>query len=131
VDAGEGTLWMSRADGSEKVQLTYPPDRVALPRWSPDGKQIVYLSLSQQLGKPWKAFLISTQGGTPEELLPDDTTEGDPTWSADGTGIAFSHGLPHGQRESDIKIVDLKTDHVTTIPGSNGKWSPRWSPDGR
>jgi Tol biopolymer transport system component/predicted Ser/Thr protein kinase len=129
VDAREGTLWMSRADGSEKVQLTYPPDRVALPRWSPDGKQIV--CISQQLGKPWKAFLISTQGGTPEELLPDDTTEGDPTWSADGTRIAFSHGLPPGQLESDIRIVDLKTHQVTTIPGSNGKWSPRWSPDGR
>ena len=129
VDALERTLWMSRADGNEKVQLTYPPDRVAFPRWSPDGKQLVYIG--QQLGKPWKAFLISAQGGTPEELLPGDTTEGDPTWSADGTRIAFSHGLPPGQRESDIRIVDLKTHQVTTIPGSNDKFGPRWSPDGR
>lgn len=129
VDALDDTLWMSRADGSEKVQLTYPPDRAAQPRWSPDGKQIAYMS--QRLGKPWKMFLMSTQGGAPEELLPGDTTEGDPAWSTDGTRIAFSHGLPPGQSESDIRILDLKTRQVTTIPGSNGMFSPRWSPDGR
>ena len=129
VNTLDATLWTSRADGSEKVQLTYPPDLASLPRWSPDGKQIVYVS--HQFGKPWKMFLVSAQGGTPEELLPGDTTEGDPTWSADGTQIAFSHGLPAGQRESDIRILDLKTHQVTAIPGSNGMFSPRWSPDGR
>jgi|KBSMisStaDraftv2_1062788.scaffolds.fasta_scaffold03922_8 Tol biopolymer transport system component/predicted Ser/Thr protein kinase len=129
VDAIDETLWISRADGSEKAQLTYPPDHAALPRWSPDAKQIVYIS--HQLGKPWKAFLISALGGTPEELVPGDTTEGDPNWSADGTRIAFSHGLPGGQQESDIRILDLKTRQVTTIPGSSGMFSPRWSPDGR
>jgi len=129
INTVDATLWTSRTDGSEKVQLTYPPDLASQPRWSPDGTQIVYLS--HQLGKPWKMFLISAQGGSPEELLPGDTTEGDPTWSADGTRIAFSHGLPAGQRESDIRILDVKTRQVTTIPGSNGLFSPRWSPDGR
>jgi Tol biopolymer transport system component len=111
------TLWTSRADGSNKVQLTYPPDHVALPRWSPDGKQIAYVS--SKAGKPWKIFLISAQGGTPEELLPGDTTEGDPNWSADGIRIAFSSGLPFGQQKSDIRIMDLKTRQVSPIPGSN------------
>jgi len=129
VDPSDETLWTSRADGSDKLQLTYTPDHAALPRWSPDGKQIVYIS--HRLGRPWKAFLVSSQGSPPEELLPGDTTEGDPGWSADGTKIAFSHGLPPGQRESDIRILDLKTQQVTTIPGSNGMFSPRWSPDGR
>jgi eukaryotic-like serine/threonine-protein kinase len=47
------TLWVSRADGSERIQLTYPPERAGLPRLSPDGKQIVYVSAT--LGKSWKA----------------------------------------------------------------------------
>ena len=38
----EGTLWRSKVDGSERLQLTFPPMRVFLPRWSPDGKQIVF-----------------------------------------------------------------------------------------
>jgi Tol biopolymer transport system component len=123
------TLWTSRADGSDKVQITYPPDHAALPRWSPDGKQIAYVS--SKAGKPWKIFLVSSQGGAPEELLPGDTTEGDPTWSADGTRVAFSSGLPFGQQKSDIRIMDMKTRQVSPIPGSNDLFSPRWSPDGR
>ena len=129
VDELEGTLWTSRADGSEKVQLTYSPSRVSFPRWSPDGSQIVYLSA--QLGKPWKMFLVPAQGGTTDELLPTDGIEADPTWSADGSRIAFSSGLPSPGQKSDIRIVDLKTRQVATIPGSDDKYSPRWSPDGR
>jgi Tol biopolymer transport system component len=129
IDALDGTLWMSRLDGSEKVQLTYPPKRASLPRWSPDGSQIVYLSA--QLGKPWKMYLVSTQGGAPEELLPTDRVEGDPTWSGDGSRLAFSSGLPTPGQKSDIRILDLKTRQVTSIPGSNDMFSPRWSPDGR
>ena len=129
VDGLDGTLWTSRPDGSEKVQLTYPPNRAAFPRWSPDGKQIVFVST--QLGKTWKMFLVSAQGGTPEELLPTDRIEGDPSWSADGSRIAFSSGLPTAGQKSDIRILDLKTRQVSTIPGSDDKFSPRWSPDGR
>jgi len=129
VDGLDQTLWISRPDGSERVQLSYPPNHAAFPRWSPDGTQIVFLSA--QIGKPWKMFLIAAQGGTPQELLPTEGVEGDPSWSADGSRIAFSSGLPTANQKSDIRIVDLKTRQVTTIPGSDGKFSPRWSPDGR
>jgi len=33
----EATLWRSRADGSDRLQLTVPPLSVNLPRFSPDG----------------------------------------------------------------------------------------------
>ncbi len=124
----DSTLWTSQADGSQKIQMTYPPDHAALPRWSPDGKQITYMG--SQLGRPWKAYVISAQGGTPEELLPGNTTEGDPAWSPDGTRMVFS-GLPFPGQKSEIRIMDVKTRQISTVPGSQGLFSPRWSPDGR
>jgi Tol biopolymer transport system component len=87
--------------------------------------------MRSQTGKPWKAVLISAQGGAAEELAPGDTTETDPQWSADGARIAFASGLPNPGQKSDIRIVDLKTRQISTIPGSSDMFSPRWSPDGR
>ena len=129
VSLVDDTLWVSRVDGSGRIQLTYPPDRVALPRWSPDGKQIAYMGVRP--GKPWKAFLIPAQGGTSEELVPGSPTEGDPNWSADGNRIAFSSGIPSAGEKSDIRIIDLRTREVSVVPGSTELFSPRWSPDGR
>ena len=35
----DGALWRSKIDGSDRLQLTFPPMRALLPRWSPDGRQ--------------------------------------------------------------------------------------------
>jgi hypothetical protein len=34
-------------------------------------------------------------------------------------------------RESHIRILDLASHQLSTLPGSDGKFSPRWSPDGQ
>lgn len=45
----EGTLWRSKVNGSERLQLTMPPMEVNLPRWSPDGKRIARKSATEKL----------------------------------------------------------------------------------
>jgi eukaryotic-like serine/threonine-protein kinase len=124
VSYPDRTFWRSRVDGSEKLQLTYPPTMVAFPRWSPDGTKIVYAA--SQPGKPWKLFLISPQPENAQELLSRTANEIDGTWSPDGTRIAFARYGP----ESSVYILDLKTRQVVTLPASEGLYSPRWSPGG-
>jgi eukaryotic-like serine/threonine-protein kinase len=119
------TLWRSRIDGSDRLQLTYPPTQAHLPRWSPDEKQIAYIGVHNN---NWKIFLMSAQGGTPQELLPQENeNEADPVFSPDGSQLAF--GGVGGRRA--IKLVDLNTRRVSSIAGSERLFSPRWSPDGR
>jgi serine/threonine protein kinase/Tol biopolymer transport system component len=121
----DNTLWRSRPDGSDRLQLTYPPLETHLPRWSPDGNQIAFIAVH---GDTWKIFFISPLGGTPQELLPEDhNIQADPAFAPNGTQLAF--GGVAGRR--GIELVDLKTHHVSRIPGSQGLFSPRWSPDGR
>jgi Tol biopolymer transport system component len=73
--------------------------------------------------------LISAQGGTPQRLTAEEKDEIDATWSADGVQVAF--GRPGPRPDSSIYLVDLKTRQISTIPGSENLFSPRWSPDGQ
>jgi WD40 repeat protein len=127
VTVPEGTLWRSRVDGSERLQLTNAPMIAILPCWSSDGKQIVFSG--GQFGKPAKIFLVSAQGGTVQELLSESRREMDPTWSPVGKRIAF--GRLAFAEDQDIEVLDLQPHQVSVLPGSQGIFSPRWSPDGR
>jgi Tol biopolymer transport system component len=128
----ENTLWRSRVDGTERLQLSYPPLQANLPRWSPDGSRIGFMA--SRPGKPWKIFLVSSAGGSAEELMPEERIEGDPTWSPDGNSLCFGR-IPFQEFGSSgpaaIQVLDLKTRQVSTLPDSEGLFSPRWSPDGR
>ena len=129
VSYPDGSLWRMKLDGSERLQLTFPPLTAYLPRWSPDGKQIAFQATTP--GKPWAMYVTSAEGGNPQEVAPG---LGDPGWSADGKSLVFSDTPPFDPTASGklaIHLMDLKTREVTTLPGAEGLYSPRWSPDGR
>ena len=124
----EGALWRVKADGSQRIQLSYPPLTGVLPSFSPDGKQLVFYGPLP--GQKSKIYTVSSDGGTPQALMPgDDQEQFDPTWSPDGTRIAL--GGPPADPNVTIRIVDVNTRQISTLPNSKGLFSPRWSPDGR
>lgn len=125
----EATLWRSKADGSEKLQLTYAPMQAALAHWSPDGKKIAFSGTTP--GKPWKVFLIPADGGSPEAVTSQDAMETDPTWSADGKTLAFAHYDAMHRDQTYIQLFDVSTHALSQLPGSVGIFGPRWSPSGR
>jgi len=126
------TLWRSKADGSERTQLTYAPMLAHMPRWSPDGTQVAFMASPP--GKPWKIFVIPREGGTPREVSTGSQNQGDPTWMPDGNEIVFA-GMPWLEYGTvagpNIHRVDLKTSQVSDVPHSENLFSPRCSPDGR
>jgi len=125
----EGILWKANRDGSNPVQLSAPPIRAMNPRWSPDGSEILFSDF--QSIDPNRMYLVSSQGGGLQRLLPDDYpgNQNDPGWSADGRKIVFQG--PGVDGKGELCVLDLATRKVTPIPGSAGLWSPRWSPDGK
>ncbi len=131
LNASDGSLWRSRIDGSDRIELTTPPMRIFSIKWSPDNKQLALMG--EMPGMPWKIYLLNADGGKPTSLLNEDRNEADPDWSADGQTIIFGRlpdRMDSGQPKA-IYLVDLQTRKVTEVPGSTGLFSPRLSPDGR
>ncbi len=131
----EGTLWRSRVDGSDRLQLTFPPLHAVLPRWSPDGKTLLFFDFPVSSTQPGRIFEIPAAGGVATELIPSDPhNQQDPNWSPDGSRIVFSGDGGDAEAAPStpaIRIFDVATHQVSAVPGSQLMFSPRWSPDGR
>jgi DNA-binding winged helix-turn-helix (wHTH) protein len=127
----QGALWRCKRDGSERLQLTFPPMIVYGPHWSPDGKRIAYSGL--QAGGKWQLYIVSADGGTSQRLLPESEVGIEPTWSPDGNSLLFGQmPSPDGRGPKTVlQIYDLRTLSVAAVPGSEGLHAPHWSPDGR
>ncbi len=125
----EGTLFRAATDGRQRVQLTWPPLHVAMPHWSPDGKQIAVMAAIS--GKPDRIYIVPADGGTPRQISNGEAGNGgdwDPTWSPDGASLAFGAAVGEDPDEVFIQVVDLKTRRFSRLPGSQGMWSPAGHP---
>jgi eukaryotic-like serine/threonine-protein kinase len=131
----EGVLWRSRVDGSERLQLTELRLHPALPRWSPDGKNLVFFTFPQSATQPARIYEVAAGGSSPTQLMPQSTLhQQDPNWSPDGTRLVFSgdqNDAATNASKPTIHILDLATHQIADVPGSLGMFSPRWSPDGK
>jgi Tol biopolymer transport system component/tRNA A-37 threonylcarbamoyl transferase component Bud32 len=127
-DFADGTMWRSKVDGTQKLQLTFPPMQAYLPRWSPDGKQIAFFG--HPPGEPSQIYVIPAAGGSPELIYRRGTNLADPNWSPDGNSLIFGENALSNQG-SAVYVLDMKTRNASKLPGSDGLFSPRWSPKGR
>ena len=129
----DGVLWRSKVDGSERLQLTYPPSGLfppgyALnPHWSPDGKRVIFREI--QTDSTTKTLEVSADGTSLHVLLPADQVSQRESLSPDGTKIALSGEANHP--EATIHILDVATHKIDELPGSKGMVGATWSPDGR
>jgi dipeptidyl aminopeptidase/acylaminoacyl peptidase len=94
------------------------------PSWSPDGRQIAFMSTRPDNNGGWHIWIIDAAGTNLHEVDTDFAT--DPAWSPDGTRIAFASS-------GSIYVVGVDgsgLQRVTTPPSGSQDGSPDWSPDG-
>ncbi len=126
------SLWRAHADGTNPTQLTSPPLEVVYPVFSPDASRIAMMARIP--GQPFKIYWVNADGGTLHELRTDVTNQADPTWSADGQSIIFGEPTNlwvESGKQKAMYISNLKSGQTSKIPGSDGWFSPRMSPEGR
>ncbi len=80
-------LWLAAVDKpGERKQLTSGAKSDRRPRWSPDGKVILFESARSGSNQLWA---VDAGGGEPRQLTRVSTGAGTAVWSRDGTQIAF------------------------------------------
>jgi hypothetical protein len=130
----DNTLWRSRSDGSQPLQLTGAPLRAAVPRWSPDGRRIVFAGAAP--GEPLTLWLVSPEGGEPQPLggwptglVKEGPTDlWDPCWLLDGRTLVYSM---QWSWFAGLFRMDVETKKVTLVPGGEDLQFPKCGPQGQ
>ncbi len=134
-------IYVINLDGSGLTQLTRESGANGSPAWSPDGKQIAFVSTRDAPDGKARIWLMNADGSN-QKILPNsqDTSStgfygSQPTWSPDGARILFTayNDCP-GQGGVAIYVTSAdggKSQRLTKDSNGCGWYSsPKWSPDG-
>jgi Tol biopolymer transport system component len=138
--AGHGRLTIISLDGSSVRTLSEAPLGVVLdqaPAWSPDGSKIAFTTSLNGRPSPITQIVVGRDlyvigpDGTNERRLTEsaerDVADHNPTWSADGSQLAFETFDREVQSKTSIYAVNADGTcerPLTDVPG----WRPAWQP---
>jgi tricorn protease len=122
-------LWVASSAGGEAKRIVADPARDAYPRFTPDGKRVVFSS-----DRSGSLQLYSTPADGGEIIRHTDHTEGNELECLSPDGMqAIIRGVRerHGYRSTRLMFVDLATPRRERRVFDANAHSATWSPDGK
>ncbi len=96
-------LWMVSSRGGRPRRFTQGDHVDTMPRWSPDGKTIAFVSNRDDEKQP-QVYLISMEGGEAERLTDLKGEIGAMEWSPDGRSLLLQF------RKKDVEVLEREKD---------------------
>lgn len=106
------TIWRSRPDGSDRLQLTFSPQLVVFARMSPDGSQVAFSDDEAN------CFIVDRDGGTPRKVGQGAA----PDWSPDGKLLAMTKPTTNFYSSTILDLRSGKTSELSDSEGTIGPW---------
>ncbi len=140
--AKDGTLVVTRKDGDSSIDImaadgsnrreVFPSNggSAFAPNWSPDGQSIVFAFggfLQARNRQPAKLMQVKRDGSGLTALTDGTPNAGFPSWSPDGTRVAYRVWGGESQGLRIMTVADRSVQVLTTDYDN----LPDWSPDGR
>jgi len=132
---GNIEIYVMENDGRNVQRLTTFPLPDMAPRWSPNGKQIVFMRVVDEVPKQQQIdlFIMNDDGSDIQRITTHPNIDVEPVWSPDGKRIAFI-SLRSGS--PNIHIINIETRKVQQLTHYNEREDmhpkePFWSPDGK
>jgi Tol biopolymer transport system component len=124
----ESEIYISDADGTNRLQLTNNLYYDGEPVWSPDGRFIAFTSAI--MGNK-DIFVMDADGRNVTQLTTHEAEDQNPSWSPDGSKITFSSQRDGNYTKSNIFLMNANGTGQTQLTDDNGlEILPVWSPDG-
>jgi len=125
---GNPELYIKNLRSGKLTRLTNSPRAAeASPSWSPDGRQLVYASDQNGIGRP-QLYIISREGGTPKRISSRGTENVAPDWGSNGLIACSSRN--GGQYV--IAVIQPSSGQTTYLVSDGANYEdPSWAPDGR
>ena len=126
-------IYIMASDGTDVMQLTSDKTQESFPAWSPDGRRIVFQAGTHDVpptptDQSARLYVINADGSASAPLTGNDAGETTPSWSPDGTRIAFSSSFFGNWEIHVVGFNNAEQRRLTNSPAED--IFPVWSPDG-
>ncbi|MBA3564267.1 MAG: Tol-Pal system beta propeller repeat protein TolB [Gammaproteobacteria bacterium] len=119
-------LIVADADGENPSTIADSPESILSPAWSPDGRQLAYVSFE---GDASSIYVQTLRTGDRQRLSAHAGVNGAPAFSPDGRSLAMTLSDPDGNL--DIWVMNLASRELRRLTDSDAiDTEAAWTPDG-
>jgi Tol biopolymer transport system component len=101
-------VYVAERDGTN-VRRVSGPGYAAVPVWSPDGTQLLYVRAERRASRTWNLWRVSLDSGTEQQLTRHRYGQAWPgSWFGNGQQVCYTH-------EDRMYVLDLRTGRSQSI----------------